>query len=178
MAWTAPATFTDGAILTAAQLNAMRDNFNETAPAKATSAGGFIVTTALNSVVQRTPAMTQIDTSESTASTSFTDLATLGPVVTITTGGSALVAVGARIAKSFENTAGVTAYAVSGASTIAANDDRGVIADGMPANQSVRMSATSLQTGLVPGSNTFTQKYKVSSVTGTFTFRHLAVIPF
>lgn len=178
MAWTAPATFTDGAILTAAHLNAMRDNFNETAPAKATSAGGFIVTTALNSVVQRIPSMVQIDTAETTTSTSFADLATIGPVVTVTTGPKALVAVAALMRKSVENTAALTSYEVSGATTLGATDGRSAHVDGVPANQGMRVASVTLDTFLSPGSNTFTQKYKVSSATGTFALRHLAVIPF
>ncbi len=49
MAWTAPITFTSGSVLTAAQLNTyLRDNLNETAPAKFTAAGQLFVSTAAN----------------------------------------------------------------------------------------------------------------------------------
>lgn len=179
MAWTAPATFTDGAILTAAQLNAMRDNFNETAPAKATAAGGFIVTAGLNSVVQRTPTAAQINIAGTTTSTSFTDPSgDVGPAVTATTGATALVAISSRIEKNVADTAGLIGFAVSGATTIAASDDWAATADGAPANQPMRIGVTMLRTALATGSNTFTMKYKVSSGTGTFAFRHIAVVPF
>lgn len=178
MAWTAPATFTDGAILTAAQLNVMRDNFNETAPAKATSAAGFIVTTALNSIVQRNPTGSTVVTSQTTTSTSYADLATIGPSVTVTTGTSALVALAAFMSKSTDNTAAVTSYEVTGASTQSAVDGRGAQVDGAPANQGMRVGVTVFQADLTPGSNTFTQKYKVSSTVGTFSNRHLLVVPF
>ena len=178
MAWTAPATFTDGAILTAAQLNVMRDNFNETAPAKATSAAGFIVTTALNSIVQRTPLGSTVTTSQTTTSTSYVDLATIGPTVTVTTGPAAMVALSALMSKSTDNTAAVTSYEVTGASSQPAVDGRSALMDGAPANQGMRIGVTIFQSDLTPGSNTFTQKYKVSSTTGTFSNRHLVVIPF
>lgn len=176
--WTAPATFTDGAVLTAAQLNAIRDNLNETAPAKSSSAGGFIVTTGLNSIIQRTPAMVQIDTVEGTTSTAFADLPGIGPVVTVATGAKAFVTVAALMIKDVTNTAGLTSYAVSGASTIAATDGRSARVDGLPAGQGMRVGVSILDTSLAAGTNTFTQKYKVSSGLGTFGQRHLVVMPF
>lgn len=53
MAWTTPLTAVSGSILTAAQWNAsVRDNLNETAPAKATTADRMFVTTGPNALQQ------------------------------------------------------------------------------------------------------------------------------
>lgn len=54
MAWTAPITFAAAAVLTAAQLNTnLRDNLNETAPAKVTTAGDLVYATAANALTRR-----------------------------------------------------------------------------------------------------------------------------
>lgn len=51
MAWTAPKTWTTGELVTAALANQQwRDNFLETAPAKATAAGDVFVATAANAI--------------------------------------------------------------------------------------------------------------------------------
>ena len=54
MAWTAPMTAVANAVFTAAQFNThVRDNLLETAPAKATTTGGYFVATGTNTIVQR-----------------------------------------------------------------------------------------------------------------------------
>ena len=54
MAWSAPMTAVSGSVLTAAQFNTyVRDNLNETAPAKATAAGQIFVSTAANAIAAR-----------------------------------------------------------------------------------------------------------------------------
>lgn len=53
MAWTAPATFTTGQVITAADMNAqVRDNLLETAPAKATTKGDSFWATAANAIAR------------------------------------------------------------------------------------------------------------------------------
>ena len=53
MAWTTPRTYTTGEVITAAILNAhIRDNFNETAPAKVTTAGDIVYATAANTLTR------------------------------------------------------------------------------------------------------------------------------
>ncbi len=181
MAWTAPATFTDGAVLTAAQLNAMRDNFNETAPAKATTAGSYFVATGLNAIAQRTSGRSFLTGTGTTTSTSYGDLsgATIGPAVTVTSGTTALVSFAAYMSASVSDRSVIVSYAVSGATTVAALDDWALVVDGLPAGNPVRMGVTHISTGLTSGSNTFTLKYRVASaVTGTYANRHLAVLPF
>ncbi len=167
---------------TAAQFNThVRDNLNETAPAKATAAGGYFVATGVNSIAQR---IAQGDTelsSGSTSSTSYADLdapATMGPSVTVTTGPMALVIISGRFSNSTAGLANM-AYDVSGATSLAAADDRGVgiVLDADPAITAGNSVLHSGGTSLTPGVNTFTAKYRVSAGTGTFSLRRIAVLP-
>jgi hypothetical protein len=67
--------------------------------------------------------------------------------------------------------------AVSGASSVAANDNWALIRDGLAAVNILQMGDFHLFTGLTAGSNIFTMQYKVGSNTGTFVRRELLVIP-
>lgn len=180
MAWTAPMTAVAGSVFTAAQFNTfIRDNFNETAPAKASTSGSLFVGTGLNAIAERTPAFAFVTDSETTTSTSYTDLATAGPSVTVTTGAGAIVAVFAQVSN---NTAGEEAFAghdITGATTRAASDTRsiGFQPGSVAAARSIRCSAITYQDALTPGSNTFTMKYRVTGGTGTFNDRRITVIP-
>jgi hypothetical protein len=178
MAWTAPMTAVANSAFTAAQFNAhIRDNLLETAPAKATAAGRIMVTTGANAIAERVISSATVTTQETTASTSFTDLATVGPTVTVTTGTRALIMFGAQMSNNTTNSMVKCAVAVSGATTIAASDEHDVYMDGAPANQQSRAMASHLLTTLTAGSNTFKMQYKVGSGTGTYLDRHLIVIP-
>jgi len=170
-------TATASSAFTAAQFNTyVRDNLNETAPAKATAASQIFVATGVNAIAARTITGATVDTSETTASASFTDLATGGPAVTVTTGPSAMVFLTAKVL----NSAGVSSFmghAVSGATTIAAADSNSLIVDPGASNQ-VRTTVLAFRDGdLTPGSNTFTAKYRVDSGTGTYVNRRIVVIP-
>lgn len=118
-----------------------------------------------------------VATSESTTSTTYVDLATAGPAVTITTGTKALVIV---TAEQYANTSerSNTGYAVSGASTVAATDTTALRLYGSSANvPQMRASSVSLLTGLTAGSNTFTCKYKAGvGATAIFSNRVITVI--
>lgn len=181
MAWTAPMTAVSGSVYTAAQFNQfVRDNLNETGPAKAATAGSYFAVDGVNSIAERTPSGLLDTDSGSTTSTSFTDLdapALAGPSVTVTTGSSAIVVVHGTMSNSGAG-ASRMAYDISGASTVAAADNRGVgifgvAGTGLVAGTTVLHAAGSL----TPGSNTFTAKYRVSSGTGTFSSRRIAVFP-
>lgn len=180
MAWTAPMTAVANAAFTSAQFNLhVRDNLNETAVAKATTQGGYFVTTALNSIVERLPVVASIASAESTTSTSFTDLATVGPTVTTTTGPTALVLVTAQMSN---NTAGVISRAgfeVSGATTVAAAEVFSLAYESGAANDSMQASFSIIYSGLTSGSNTFAMKYKSQTAgTASFSNRRISVIPF
>lgn len=116
-----------------------------------------------------------VATQQTTTSTTFTDLATTGPSVTVTIGanGLALVSIAASM---FTNAAGgyaVAGFVVSGANTIAA--DNRMIVNGLA---EIMYGNSILLTGLTPGSTTFKLQYRViGAVTGTFSLRSIAVIP-
>lgn len=176
MAWTAPNTAVAGSAFTAAMWNTyIRDNLNELAAAKATTLGSIFATTAPNAIAERIPTQANTGATEATGSTSYVDLATVGPSITLNTGTQAIVIVYCNLL----NSAGVAAwmsYAVSGSSTVAATDSRSFQMKGTGGQ---RGGVPFLQTGLTAGSNTFTAKYRVStSGTATFSARRLAVIPF
>lgn len=162
---------------TASQFNTyVRDNLNATAPALATAASQIFVATGVNSIAARTITGDSVNTTETTTSTTFTDLATVGPSVTVTTGPSALVLVSSRL----ENSAGSSVYAshvISGATTIAADDTNSLSADPGSGNR-VRATSASFRSGdLTAGSNTFKMQYRTDTGTGTFAYRRIVVIP-
>jgi hypothetical protein len=182
MAWTAPMTAVSGSVFTAAQFNQMiRDNLNETAPAKVTTAGQYVVADGANSIVARSVVgATDLD-SGTTTSTTYADLAgpaLVGPQATLLTGSQALVFYHAQCLNSGAGSARVSVE-VTGASSIATADNRSVATFGI-ADNGLGASTTVFYTGglaLTPGLNTFTMKYRVSSGTGTFDDRRLIVMP-
>lgn len=176
MAWTAPMTAVASSVFTAAQFNQfVRDNLNETGPAKATTAGGHFAVSGTNEISERVSATASVLTSETTTSTSYTDLTTPGPEVTVTTGPYAFVIVHGSMENSGAGSSRM-AYEISGATTTAPADNRGIGVFG-GAGVNVTVSGVALHTTLTPGSNTFTAKYKVTSGTGTFISRRLMVLP-
>ncbi|MCZ7440807.1 hypothetical protein O7598_31065 [Micromonospora sp. WMMC241] len=176
MAWTSPPTFTDGSVLTAAQLNLLRDDLNETAPAKATQAGRLIVTTGLNSVAERDVVSSAIATTQTTGSTSFVDLTTPGPTVTVTTGSAAILLWSALMSNSTANAKTYVDYTVSGASSRSAQDASALRFQSDSANQEARSGQVMFEGGLTPGSNTFKLQYHTNGGTGSFSDRRLTVI--
>jgi hypothetical protein len=106
-----------------------------------------------------TSATATVATGQTTTSTSYTDLATAGPAVTITTGTKALILITSNIDNQQGNGQGHVGFAISGASSVSASDatalhyySGGIIA--------LQYGAGYLVTGLTAGSNTFTLKYK------------------
>lgn len=166
-------------VFTAAQFNThVRDNLLETAPAKATAAGQIFVATGLNSIAARVPSGAKVDTSETTTSTAFTDLATVGPAVTVTTGTRAIIMTSCTHANNTANGASATSFEVSGATTSAAASNRRTLIGGVTANNELRFGQTFFFDTLNAGSNTFTMKYSVGGgTTGTFRQREIVVIP-
>lgn len=177
MAWTAPMTAVANTVFTAAQFNThVRDNLNETAPAKATTAGSLFVASGVNQIAERIPGLDVINTSQTTTSTSYTDLATVGPSVTVTTGTSAIVFLASFLQNNTASQHSNAAVQVSGATTIAAADTDAIRMNAAAIGDFNRVGAFTIPT-LTPGSNTFTMKYRVAGGTGTFANRALFVIP-
>jgi hypothetical protein len=102
MAWTAPMTAVDNTIWTSSQWNThVRDNLLETMAGKATTAGRWFVSTGANAIAERVITQASTTTSQTTTSASFTDLATVGPAVTVTTGTKAIVFWGAAMSSTW-----------------------------------------------------------------------------
>lgn len=198
MAWTAPMTFVANTALTAAQLNThLRDNLLETSAATATTAGDLVYADAANSMgsrlaiggagaflvssgsapVWRLPVDDNVAATLTTSSTSYAGTA---PEVTVTTGTDALVVMSCHMEVASGGVRCMVSYAVSGASTIAADDFRGFGTQSQDANDPNILGACVYVSNLTAGSNTFTMQYRVTSgaATGTFLNRRIAVIPF
>lgn len=104
---------------------------------------------------------------ESTSSTTFTDLATVGPSATITVGASGIAVVGfACQPVGGTPSSQYMSVALSGANTVAANDNWALNGTGI-------IGRTYAFTGLTPGSTTFRAKYRVGSGTQTWIRRSL-----
>jgi hypothetical protein len=177
LAWVTPPTFVSGNVLTASQLNILGADLNETSVAKASAAGQYFVATAANTLVARTIQFQLYNGggTDTTNSTSFTGL-TGGAAVTATTGATCLVFHGASLGNDTAGSRSWEAYTVSGASTIAAVDAKGIAVDCSSANRVTKCGATFYQTGLTPGSNIFTQNFRVTSGIGSFVLRDIGAM--
>jgi len=177
MAWTSPLTAVANAALTAAQWNAsVRDNLNETAVGKATAAGRWFVTTGANQIAEREIATAEVLTSQTTTSTTYTDLATVGPAITMTTATKAIVFL---YCAAEVNSAGgnpVSNFEVTGATTRSPTDTEGLSVESATIGGNNRASAVIIVTGLTAGSNTFRMKYKTTTGTATFQDRRIMVM--
>lgn len=145
-----------------------------TPAALATTAGRMFVTNGANSIAEREFLDHVVETSETTTSTSFTSLATNGPVVTLTTGPRAFVCLSVMQSNS---TAGIgcwTSFEISGATTTAVIDNRGIYHQNDATWDSRIGVATLIST--TPGVNTFRMLYRVIGNTGTFRMRRLQVM--
>lgn len=121
-----------------------------------------------------------VATSETLATNTFTDLATVGPAVTVDIGanGLAIVNLYSQMSNSGAGGFAFMGFAVSGASTVAAADNYAISLEEPIANYRFRVSGIFLVTGLTPGSNTFTAKYRrATSGTSTWLDRRIAVVP-
>ncbi|MEU8683133.1 hypothetical protein [Streptomyces sp. NPDC048611] len=171
-------TAVDGAHFSDVQFNRyIRDNLLECAPAKAGAAGQHFAVDDLNQLSARTIQTAFISTSQTTTSTTFADLATVGPTVTVETGRNALIWINCQISHATANIQASASFEISGATTWAANNIERITHDGNSAGQSLRYSQCTRYPDLTPGTNTFKMKYRVSSGTGTFARREIIVLP-
>ena len=179
MAWTTPRTWVPNETLTAAMLNThLRDNFLELDVAKVTGSGQYCVSTGANAVTARSYAFDRINTLQTLVSPGgYSDLATVGPSVTVTTGGRALIFYACQMDHSAADGDTKASYAVSGASTFSASDTWCLRRDGMPATNSIRVMGIDMRVDLTSGSNTFTMRYHGSAGTLTYSNRTIAVFP-
>jgi hypothetical protein len=138
-------------------------NGGATAPEWAAPAGGI---TSANAVV---------NTFQTTTSVTYTDLTTVGPAVTLTTGTKALVILTTWLNNQGTSNEAAVSYAVSGATTTAASDDRRIYIINTGNRTVIQVSAV-YQATVTAGSNTFTMKYRVNGSTGEFERRGITVI--
>lgn len=157
MSWVTPRTWVVGEVATAAKMNE--------------------ISSALTDLDRRTsPVGATVVAVEGTTALSYTDLATVGPAVTVTIGstGKALVGLYSALSNASGNFA-LCSYAVSGATTVAAADAQSLQTN---TTSDIRMGASLLHTGLNAGSTTFTMKYRATTGgTASFNGRRLVVTP-
>lgn len=199
-------TFTANTVLTAAQMNVhVRDNMLASEAATITAANDFIISNGYNKLANRQVQSASVLTGETTTSTDYTDLATTGPSVTCETTNRAWVIITAHMTAATALSRMYMSYAITRptgplgpdgepittglATDDTANTDGGdrdagdnwaLSHDGLAAAKARRVSYVDfISADLTPGQNTFTCKYRMgsSSVTGTFTNRHIIVIP-
>lgn len=180
MSWSAPMTAVANTAFTAAQFNQyVRDNLNESAPAKATAAGGFIVANGVNSVIQRDPQSNTVNTSENTTSTSYTGLATSGPAVSAVSDTRCIIWFTAQMNNANASQESLSSVAVSGATSIASSDNYCIDVQ-QPSGGTAFVDVTccrAVRLTVTPGTNTYTMEYRVSGGTGTFRRRSIVVLP-
>lgn len=179
MAWTAPMTALANTPFTAAQFNThVRDNLLETAPAKAANAGSYFAVAGTNYIVERVPIGTIVSTTGTTQSTAWTTLASAGPTVTVDTGPRALVMLYAALVNTSSSSQSARmGFVVSGATNLAANTARALVASG--SGGVAQRVGVSFLVNLTPGSNTFSCRYSSSSgsTTASFSDRQILVFP-
>lgn len=179
MTWIAPMTAVAGSVFTAAQFNTfVRDNLNECPTAKATTPGSHFVASGTNQIVERIPSTASLNVSESTTSTTFVDLPTAGPSVTVDTGTSALITITSEIHSSLASEAGRVGINISGATTEAPNSNFTLRQETNGTGEFNQCSLVRLHVGLTPGTNIFKMQYLASGGTASFNFRSIVVIPF
>ena len=123
------------------------------------------------------PLTADVVTLQTTTSLSYTDLATVGPAVTMTmaNGQAALVIISARMRHSAGGgQSAMMSFAVSGATTLSANDVNGCECPITDLAGPVVTRATVFIAGAT-GSHTFTAKYQVTSG-GTATYFNRRII--
>lgn len=162
MAWTAPATVTTGDLMTAAFWNTqVRDNLLH---------------------LGESSGLTVDDTVTGFTNTSYADMDALttdtlnAPVaVTVDTMTTAIVIVSCRTIVQATSGNAFMSYRVSGASTIASDDDFSVFATTAANNASRTFAHT--RTGLTAGSNVFEVQARVSANSATIQSPGIIVIP-
>lgn len=134
----------------------------------------MLVRNAAGAWVTITPVSATIATEQTFSTTSYGNLGTTGPQVTVTTGTKALLIMHAEIYASVATSDGFISIDVTGATTLAAIDANGVrqtTGNDTTGGDWMTAQRTFLLTGLTAGSNTFTLKYK-AEVGGTIHFRN------
>lgn len=169
------------ATYTAANWNTyIRDNLNASGVGVVNATSRHIATTGVNGVAERVASTSTVISSQSTASATYVDLATIGPAVTVTTGTKAFVMISAEVTTGTAGLGARASVAVSGATTSAAGDANSFLAESGVAGDLFKGSWSTIFDPINAGANTFTLKYRTTAGGGTSTFlnRNVSVIPF
>ena len=168
---------------TAAEWNThIRDNFAELENTHAQTAGRYIMSKGANDLAQRAMFVEYVTNTQSTTSTSYTDLATTGPTITVGTGTTAVLFWMCALGNDTANAEAYCSLAVEGDSAVAASDAWAIKTDGIAgaissgSDNVIRMGGFHRFTGLTAGNNTFKLKYRVSAGTGRFGVRTLSIM--
>lgn len=115
---------------------------------------------------------------ESTTSTTYTDLATVGPSITLTTGTSVNLVMSATVNGAVGALTSMMSVEVSGATSVAAGDANACSQNVVVTSVDLCLSRVLPLTGLIPGVNTFTLKYRINGGNAvTFSKRSVAAMP-
>ena len=120
-----------------------------------------------------TSATATVATSQTTSSITWTNLATAGPAVTVTTGTKALVILTAYTENSSVSNLNQMSFEVTGATSQSPSFARNYY---IRLTSAIQASAVIPVTTLTAGSNTFTAKYQVNGGTGQWENRSIIVI--
>lgn len=136
---------------------------------------GLVLRGLVAALLKEAASFAQVAAGETTTSTSFTNLATAGPAVTLTSVFDRALIMWS--ASEYNNTAGQASRAaiqISGATTLAAAVANGSLEAG--GNVTAIDHMHFMIATITPGSNTYTMKYSVTGGTGLFDRRRLYVI--
>lgn len=133
------------------------------------------INAALIAMLLNDAAYQEVLTAQTTTSLTYANLATVGPTVTLTSQGTrAFVVFGMQSDNSTPANGAAASVAISGATTLAASDDRAVGHN--VGNTGFGFYACNFYVATInPGSNTYTMQYRVGGTTGTFGRRRLWV---
>lgn len=118
-----------------------------------------------------------VATSGTTGATSYVNLTgNVGPTVSMVTGATVMLFWSVLMSNNTANAKTFVDYVVSGATSRSPSDASALRFQSSTANQEIRAGQVMFESGLTPGSNTFTLQYKTNGGTGSFADRRLTVI--
>jgi hypothetical protein len=199
LSFVTPRTWSAAELVTAAKMNEIRDALRSSGGATTTSVPGsptdedeftypadttngamwrFKYRSASGSAfkwefIGGAPMYAAVATDETTASTTYVDLATVGPSITVPRAGDYEVEVGASM---WDATGGVACYAAVKRGAAATSDNDAATVEGIGAAPGLSASRKILMTGLA-ASDVLKVQFKVNGGTGHFIFRWLSVRP-
>lgn len=173
MAWLKPPQSEPNSLVSAEFLNTyLRDNLLETMPALAEDEGSYFGTNGPNQIQVSGYAAATASGSVSTSSSSYVALSG-GPTITMESNHRSFVVLTADVECSSATTQAFFGYDIDGATSNPPHDDNTLISTGTARKQfSIIIPHTTL---VLPGTNTFSARYRVEGGSATFSNRSIAV---